>query len=533
MEDEIHPAIDAVSTVVAGESGSPPEGAVIDPERAAEIRRLFYAEHWRIGTIASQLGIHHDAIDRILARPAKVGECSREPRACLTDPFLGFLAEKLAQYPTLRATVLHRMLEERGYSGSVVQLRRVVRQIRPVPREAFLSLRTMPGEEAQVDWADFGAVSIGRAKRRLSGFVMTLSFSRAVYLEFFLDQTIESFLLGHLHAFESFGGVARSMRMDNLRAAVLERRGAEVRYNPRYLDLAAHYHFQPNACRPARGNEKGRVERTIRYIRDSFFAARSFTTLDDTNAAARRWIEAVAMQRDWPSDHRRKVGDVLATEERPHLLSLPEHPLDTTRRQIVRSGKTIYVRFDRNDYSIPPDFVGKDLGLLTSPTEVRMVDGTTEIARHRRSWDEGDQITDPQHASAVLASKRAALGHARSSPLTIAVPQADAFLDAAMCHGHMRTATAAAHLTRLLNLYGAAPLSQAIREALDRGTPTLASVDYIIERNRRTAQRPLPLEVDLADRPELEAIRIRPQSLDRYDRLTRSHNKTNKDGSND
>src|SRR5712691_11546466 len=185
-----------------------------DAATLAEMRRLYYGEHWKIGTIAAQLQVHPDAVHRAIDRP--VGPpSSRPPRPRLVDPFLPWLEETLKTYPRLRATVLHRMLRERGYTGGVVQLRRIVRQLRPAQREAFVRLQCLPGEAGQVDWADFGGVQVGRAKRRLSVFVLTLSYSRALYAELFFDQSLSNFLAGHQHAFEHFGGVPRQLLSDN------------------------------------------------------------------------------------------------------------------------------------------------------------------------------------------------------------------------------------------------------------------------------------------------------------------------------
>jgi len=133
-------------------------------------------------------------------------------------------------------------------------------------------------------WAHFGSVTIGRAKRTLSCFVMTLSWSRALYLEFFFDQTMESFLRGHVNAFRSFSGAARVALYDNLKSAVLERHGSQIHFNPRLLELAAHYHFVPRPCQVRAGNQKGRVERAIRYVRDSFWQP----------APSPRWRSAIA-----------------------------------------------------------------------------------------------------------------------------------------------------------------------------------------------------------------------------------------------
>jgi transposase len=252
---------------------------MIGVELVARIRHLFHAEHWRIGTIAQQLGLHHDTVRRALqterfSRP-------RLLRPSITDPFVEFVQQTLQHYPRLRATRIFQMVRDRGYRGSVVQLRRLVARLRPIPHEAFLRLSTFPGEQAQVDWGDFGLVQVGRALRRLFCFVLTLSYSRALYLEFFFDQTLENFLRGHVRAFQFLQGVARVLLYDNLRSVVLERRGEAFHFHPRLLELCAHYHFQPQPCRPARANEKGRVERAIQYIRHSFAAARPFTTLAD------------------------------------------------------------------------------------------------------------------------------------------------------------------------------------------------------------------------------------------------------------
>ena len=138
-----------------------------------------------------------------------------------------------------------------------MQLRRFIARIRPTPREAFLRLTTFPGEQGQVDWAHFGEVSVGRARRRLSCFVITLSYSRALYLEFFFDQRMESFLRGHIHAFEDWQGIPSVLLYDNLRSVVLERHGDAIHFHPRLVELSAHYHFAARPCQVRAGNQKG------------------------------------------------------------------------------------------------------------------------------------------------------------------------------------------------------------------------------------------------------------------------------------
>ena len=150
------------------------------------------------------------------------------------------------------------MVRQRGYTGSIFPVRRLVRRLRPESgRAVYRRVVTLVGEQAQVDWGSFGKVRIGQGTRTVSGFVMVLGYSRALAALFTYDQTLESFLRGHVDAFEALGGAARNLVYDNLRSAVLDRRGAAVQFHPRLLDLAGHYHFAPRPCTPGRGNEKG------------------------------------------------------------------------------------------------------------------------------------------------------------------------------------------------------------------------------------------------------------------------------------
>src|SRR5262249_6632649 len=150
----------------------------------------------------------------------------------------------------------------------------------------------------------------------------------------------------------------------------------------------AHYRFEPRPVAVARGNEKGRVERAIRYIRDAFFAARRFSGLADLNRQASDWAKTTAMERSWVEDRSRTVRDAF-DEERTALIPLPNEPFPVHERVEVEVGKTPYARFDLNDYSVPHDRVSRTLVVLADLETVRIADGTTLVATHSRSWDRG------------------------------------------------------------------------------------------------------------------------------------------------
>jgi transposase len=484
----------------------------------AEIRRLFYAEHWPIGTIADAVGVHHETVRRALNRDRGIHP-GPQIRPSALDPYKAFIAATLEQYPRLRATRLWAMLRDRGYPGSAVQVRRYVRTVRPAARaEAYFRLDTLVAEQGQVDWGNFGGIQIGRARRVLSCFVLVLSWSRAVYARFALDQTLESFLRGHVEAFAALGGVPRTLLYDNLKSVVLERSGEHIRFHPRLLELAGHYHFAPQPCAVARGNEKGRVERMIQYLRHAFFAARRFTSVEDLNTQLAQWIADTAHQRPVPGDPTgRRVADALA-EEGPRLLPLPAHPFACDLVRAVVSGKTPYLRVDGNDYSIPHTLIRRPLTLVASEHEIRVLNGTTEVARHPRSYDRGQRIEAEAHLAALTAAKRRAHELRGRDRLRQACPHADAFLDALARRGEFvaRHTTA---LLRLLDQYDPGELDAALADAVARDALSAWAIAHRLDQRARARRSPPVVPGLLPADPRARALRVTPHRLADYDGL--------------
>ena len=487
----------------------------IDKELEAKILRYHHVEQWKVGTISKQLGVHHDAIQQVLCQ-AGLPKAERPARVSILDPYLGFISDTLAQFPTLPASRLYAMARERGYPGGPDHFRHQVALYRPRPQaEAFQRLRTLPGEQGQVDWAHFGKITIGRAERALMAFVMVLSFSRRIFLRFYLDAQMANFLRGHEAAFSAWGGVPRALLYDNLKSAVLERQGQAIRFHPTLLDFSAHYRFEPRPVAPARGNEKGRVERAIRYVRSHFWPARQWRDLDDLNAQADDWCNDWTMDRPCPEDRSISARDAFAQESLP---ALPDNPFATDERVEVRVGKTPYARFDRNDYSLPHTHVRRTLTVSASPNEVRILNGAELLASHPRSYDQGRQIEDPAHLEALAQVKRQARRHRGQDRLIQATPNARELLTQAAARGD-NLGSITATLLRLLDDYGSQELAAAIAETLQRGVPHPNGVRLALERRREERDRPPPLAVPIAD-PQARALVVRPHDLDDYDQLT-------------
>ena len=493
---------------------------MISKEQTAEVLRLYHAEKWKIGTIAAQLGLHHGTIRRVLTR-AGSAPVARAARPSIADAYTPLIVETLAQYPKLPASRLCAMAKARGYSGGPDHFRRAVARYRPRPvAEAYLRLRTLPGEQAQVDWAHFGTLTVGRASRQLMAFVMVLSFSRMVFARFYLNGAMPSFLHGHVSAFDFWGGIPRVLLYDNLKSAVLERKGDAIRFHPTLLELSGHHRYEPRPVAVARGNEKGRVERAIRYLRSSFFAAREYKDLDDLNRQALEWCQTTAAERRCPGDETLSVSQVFL-QEKPSLLRLPDNPFPTDERIEVDVGKTPYARFDLNDYSLPADRTRRTVVVVASMTRVRLFDGIELVAEHERSWDRRETVENPAHIAALAEHKRQARMHRGLDRLYHAAPSSRALFKALAQHGK-NLGGANIALLKQLDLVGAAELEAAISESIKQGAPHLAAVHHVLERRRYergappTAGRHLPID------PRVQGPIVTPHSLSDYDQIGRN-----------
>ncbi len=491
----------------------------IPPDLEAQILRYYHVEKWRVGTIARQLHVHYGTVAWVLAQAGlpRIGPPSRRSQV---EPYLPFIHQTLEKFPTLTASRLYAMVCERGYRGSGEHFRHLVACHRPRPAaEAYLRLRSLPGEQGQVDWGHFGHLMIGRARRPLMAFVVVLSYSRQIFLRFFLDARMENFLRGHVGAFTAWNGCPRVLLYDNLKSAVLERQGDAIRFHPTLIEFAGHYRFEPRPVAVARGNEKGRVERAIRYVRDNFFAARRFTDIDDLNVQAEAWCRGMAADRRCPGQNTVSVREAFA-EEAPRLLALPDNAYPLIERVAVKAGKTPYVRFDLNDYSIPHTKVQRLLTVLADPHEVRIVDGAHILARHRRSYDKGAQIEDAAHIQTLVEQKHAARQHRGADRLFHAAPASKTLLIRAAERGNNLGSITGAML-RLLDRYGAAELEAAIIEALDRNVPHPSAVRLALERRRHDRQQLPPVAVNLPEHIQARDVPVRPPRLELYDQLKR------------
>ena len=495
----------------------------ISQEVKAHILRYHHVEKWRVGTIASQLGIHHSTVKRVLSETG-VDKNRVLVRGSIIDPFLSFIHEQLQRFPNLTARRLYDMVVERGYPGGPDHFRQLISFYRPkTPAEAYLRLRTLAGEQAQVDWGHFGHLQIGQAKRPLMAFVMVLSYSRKIFLQFYLNARTENFLRGHEGAFDYFSGVPRVALYDNLKSAVLDRQGDAIRFNPTLLSFSAHYRFEPRPCAVYRGNEKGRVERSIRYIRTNFFAGRQYKNIEDLNQQALKWCDTQASNRPCPEDKSKTVHDVFLTEQ-ARLIPCPDNPYPCHEVETVSIGKTPYARFDWNDYSVPHTHVRQSLTVHATLETVHVLDGIDIIAEHTRSYDKAKQIECAEHIKTLAQRKWDAREHRGLDRLTQTIDCAREFLKSAALRGYaLKSITN--QLTSLLDDYGASFLEKAMAEALLKKSPHPNSVRIALQKLRdEQFDEPL-VSFPLSQDKRVTEMVIKEHDLKQYDALNPTEGK--------
>jgi len=286
--------------------------------------------------ISARLGISRNTVRAALRRDGPPGRRDRALPSKL-DPYKDYLLARLADYPELSAAALAEEIRALGYGGGLSILKEFTYPYRRRRKEPVVRFETPPGRQAQVDWSGLGRHLLGDAQRSPQLFVMVLGFSRALYAEAVWRADLASFLACHARAFAYFGGVPAEVLYDNAKIVVLERNSAGPRLNPGLLDFAGRYGYAPRLCRPYRARTKGKVERSIGYLKDRFFVGRTFTDLEDLNCQLLGWLDAIANRREHATTKQRPI-DRLAAE---NLSPLPAVPWPSQEHAARRSAQRL------------------------------------------------------------------------------------------------------------------------------------------------------------------------------------------------
>lgn len=394
------------------------------------------------------------------------------------------------------------MLKDRGMEVSYTLVVKYTRSFRQKKEKVYHALTFMPGEEAQVDWCFINHPSLGK----LSCFVLILSHSRYLFARVFPRASFEFFIEGHLMAFSSMNGTTRSLRFDNLRTVVLRRR-PDVEFNPHFLGFCRHYGIEIRLCNPGAGNEKGRVERVIRTMKEMYFnKMRNYSSFEALNRGLHEWV-----------DHKNRTVH-RATEQRPidllkeeRLKALPEIPWNNVViHPPVKTTKTGMMIFDTNFYSVPDYLVGKSLSIHSTPDMVRIYDSDKQVASHPRSFQRYKQFLNPLHRSYCRISQKAKMQRIHEVIKNMHPAMSDFLLRNQTC-GEDPCKTAH-EIFRLMKGHSRGMLTSIASECLKRKSPRLKTfLSYLGTGPSETVETVSPQNGGLLN------ITYKPRSLEVYD----------------
>jgi transposase len=344
--------------------------------------------------IARRLGVNRRTVAR-LARSVEPPRYRRAPAGSKLDPFEPLLRRLVAEWPHIKAPRATELLrDEYGYDGSVDLVKRRLRELRPRIVRSAQRTGYRPGQVLQLDWAEMPTrPTLAGRERRVYALLASLPYSGAQTAFFSFEMTIEAFLEGHVRAFEWLGGVPRECVYDNLRAAVARREREQVVWSPRFLHLRGHYGFHATACTPQTPREKGAVEAGVRYLKTGFWPARRFRDLAELDEQYVDWRDRVCNVRTHATG-RFPVGERLA-EERHALRPLPPARFDWSGHRTTRVPLDGYLRHGRCFYRAPERLVHERVELRFDRDQVWICHRGQEVARYRRSYEQGVWLPPP------------------------------------------------------------------------------------------------------------------------------------------
>jgi transposase len=494
---------------------------MIDYETYCKIMRM-REERLRVSQIAATLGLD----ERTVLRWIEEG-CFRQrksaQRQSKLDPYKPQIVRWLETYPYSGAQIFQRLREE-GYTGGDTILTDYLRKVRPRKVKAFLTLSFSPGECAQVDWGQYGSVRVGSTQRKLSFFVMVLCYSRMMYVEFTVSETMEHFLGCHQNAFHFFGSVPGAIMVDNLKCAVIRRLvGQDPVFNTRYRDFANHYGFKIRACGVGKGNEKGRVENAVGYVKKNFLAGLDIPDFRGVNPTARTWLEQIANVRVHGTTHKQPVE--LFKTEKPALCALPAMPYDTAAVRPVRANNRFRVMLDSNRYSVPSEYAGAQLTLKAYGDHLCLYHDNTLIAQHSRSYDRNQDFENPDHPRALLQQRRKAREQRLLMRFLTLSPKAEAYYQE-LANRRMNPRHHIRQIVALSEIYGTENLARAIEDAFTYQAFSCEYIANILEQRQRIV--PEPGALHLTRRQDLLDLDIPEPNLSIYD-THHDHNKGDDD----
>ena len=353
--------------------------------------------------IAELLSVGRNTVIRYLKHPEKVFQ-TRKKRISKLNDYKPFILECLEKDPTVCAPVILEKIKHQGYLGGATILRDYLKENRGrvKVKKAFVRLEAKPGEEIQIDWGHFGSIEYGNTKRKLCALAVIESYSRMLYVEFTHSQKQEVLHSCLFNAFKYLKGTPKTVLVDNMVTAVVDRQGRLIRFNDAFLDFLRPLHIVPKACNIRSPNEKGKIENSIKYLRRNFMPLREFSDLTDLQTQVLDWLDQVANVRNHQTTGERPQDRFKSVKLRP-IPPLIKGPMETSHPLVH---KDFAIKFDGNSYTTPFWTIDRKLTLKADQHTIWIYQKEKQICSYPRCWERKRRIENPAHVEQVKKLKR-------------------------------------------------------------------------------------------------------------------------------
>ena len=460
--------------------------------------------------VAKVLGINRKTVQRYIKNP-QVKAQQRKSKKSLLDDYKPMIDGFLDEVPDVKAPAVLDRIQQDGFQGQVGIIRSYLREKRKKnQKKSFLRFESTPGQQIQVDWGDFGKISYGKDARRLYMLAAIEGHSRALYIEFTHSQKQEALHQCLFNAFLHFGGTPRNLVVDNMKTAVTERNGNIIRFNDAFLRFLLPFHIEPKACHVRAPYEKGKVERSISYVRQNFSALRKFTSLAEANREAKVWLEEKANCRIHNTTGEKPDCRLDKTALRP----IPAGDFDCRESITLKVHNDFSVRFDGNTYTLPPHYIGESLTLKADQERITLYQAQKKVTEHQRCWNRKQRIENPKHVEKAkkmggktFEENALALFSSYGSPFKLYLKGLEKTT--------LSIKNETCRILEMMKLYDLHSVTTAINKAMDHRA---FGADYIenILYQEMTPERKEP-PVELKDK-ELQELKPNPLSLEGYNK---------------
>lgn len=358
---------------------------------------------WKnISEISRRSGFDRRTVKKYLEPESTPKPVQRKKLVSKLDPYKDYIHKRLDVYPKISAKRLLREIRAEGYDGGYTILKDYLTLVRPVKQPlAVYRYETKPGHQAQVDWGECGEAFLDGKNRKLYCFSMILGYSRMRYAEYTLTQDVYTLIRCHINAFQYFGGVPEEILYDNMKTVIIKKTflSKDSRWNQLFSDFSRHCGFISRTCKPYTPKTKGKIENTIKFIKQDFFEGTPFISFDDINIKLLQWLKRVNTEIHGTT---KEIPEIRLEEEKLRDIRTIS-PYQVVHRETRKVASDSFLSYLGNRYSVPYAYANRTVTLIIQDGSFTVLCNGSEICRHAILAGNGRTRRVKEHFKGLLS----------------------------------------------------------------------------------------------------------------------------------